>query len=107
MIRFPISRPKIHFSSKAVRLSAPRPASPRLSIRQTANCNPMILTITQNGALYALQHTPAPSYLQKRVRPDLIWSYRGLTRSIEKVQSTPRNTAEQVAYAFPEYRVGA
>ena len=64
-------------------------------------------TITQNGALYAMQHKAAPSYLQKRVRTDLIWSYRTLTRSIEKGQSTPRNTAEQVAYAFPEYRVAA
>jgi hypothetical protein len=65
-------------------------------------------TITQNGALYALQHKPAPNYLQKRVRPDLIWPYRALKRSIEKVQSPPRNTAEQVADAFPgEYRVAA
>jgi hypothetical protein len=64
-------------------------------------------TITQNGALYAMQHKPAPSYLQKRVRTDPIWSYRTLTRSIEKLQSTSRNTAEQVAYAFPEYRVAA
>jgi hypothetical protein len=67
----------------------------------------MELTITQNGALYAVQHKPAPSYQQKRVRTDLIWSYRALTRSIEKVQSTPRNTAKQVAYAFPEYEVAA
>jgi hypothetical protein len=64
-------------------------------------------TITQNGALYAMQHKPAPSYLQKRVRTDLIWSYRTLTRSIEKVQSTPQNIAEQVAYAFPECSVAA
>jgi hypothetical protein len=64
-------------------------------------------TITQNGALYAMQHKPAPSYLQKRVRPDLIWSYRTLTRSIEKVQATPRNTAEQLAYGFLEYGVAA
>jgi hypothetical protein len=64
-------------------------------------------TITQNGALYAMQYKAAPSYLQKRVRTDLIWSYRTLTRSIEKVQSTPRNTAEQVAYAFPEYGLAA
>jgi hypothetical protein len=64
-------------------------------------------TITQNGALYAMQHKPAPNYLQKRLRPDLIWPYRALTRSIEKAQSTARNTPEQVAYAFPEYRVAA
>jgi hypothetical protein len=67
----------------------------------------MELTITQNGALYAIQHKPAPSYLEKRMRKDLIWSYRALTRSIEKVQPTPRNTAEQAAYTFPEYRVAA
>jgi transcriptional regulator with AAA-type ATPase domain len=67
----------------------------------------MELTITQNGALYALQHKPAPSYLQKRVRPDLIWSYRALKRSIEKLQATPQNAAEQVAYGFLEYRVAA
>jgi hypothetical protein len=67
----------------------------------------MELTITQNGALYAMQHKPARSYLQTRVRTDLIWSYRALTRSIEKVRSKPRNTAEQVAHAFPEYRVAA
>jgi hypothetical protein len=67
----------------------------------------MELTITQNGALYAVQHKPAPSYPQKRMRTDLIWSYRALTPSIEKVQSAPQNTAEQVAYAFPEYCVAA
>jgi hypothetical protein len=67
----------------------------------------MELTITQNGALYAIQHKPAPSYLEKRMRTDLIWSYQALTRSIEKVQSTPRNTAEQAAYTFPEYRLAA
>jgi len=61
----------------------------------------MELTITQNGALYAVQHRPAPSYLHKRVRADLIWSYRALTRSIKKVQSAPRNTSEQVAHPFP------
>jgi hypothetical protein len=67
-------------------------------------------TIIQNGALYALQHRATKKYRgaqKRRVGTDLIWSYRALTRSIEKVQSTPRNTAEQVAYAFPEYRVAA
>jgi len=67
-------------------------------------------TITQNGALYALQHRATKQYRgarQKRVGTDVVWSYRALTRPIEKVQSTPRNTAEQVAYAFPEYRVAA
>ena len=67
-------------------------------------------TITQNGALYALQHRTTKKYrgaAKARVGTDLIWSYQALTRSIEKVQSTPRNTAEQVAYAFPEYRVAA
>jgi hypothetical protein len=67
-------------------------------------------TITQNGALYALQHRATKKYRGARKRPagtDLIWSYRALTRSIEKVQSAPQNTAEQVAYAFPEYRVAA
>ena len=63
----------------------------------------MELTITQNGALYAVQHKPGSSYLRKRMRTDLIWSYRALTRSIEKVQSAPQNIAEQVAYAFPKW----
>jgi hypothetical protein len=63
-------------------------------------------TITQNGALYAVQHRPG-SYLRKRARPDLIWSYRPLTRSIAKVQATPQNTAEQFAYGFLEYPVAA
>ena len=67
----------------------------------------MELTITQNGALYAMQHKPAPSYLRKRMGTDLLWSYRALTRSIEKVQSTPRNTAEEVGYAFSECRAAA
>jgi hypothetical protein len=67
----------------------------------------MELTITQNGALYAIHHKPAPRYLQKRIRTDLGWSYRALTSSIEKIQSTPQNTAEQAAYTFPEYRVAA
>jgi hypothetical protein len=68
------------------------------------------LTITQNGALYALQHRVTKKYRgehKRRVGTDLTWSYRALTRSIEKVQSTPRNTAKQVAYAFPEYEVAA
>jgi hypothetical protein len=65
----------------------------------------MELTITQNGALYALHHKPASSYLQKRVRPDLSWCYRALTGSIEKVQATPQNTAEQ--YEFLECRLAA
>ena len=64
----------------------------------------MELTITQNGALYDVQHGPG-SYLWKRARPDLVWSYRALTRSIEKVQATPRNTAEE--YGFLEYPVAA
>jgi hypothetical protein len=67
----------------------------------------MELTIIQNGALYAMQHKPARSYLQKRMRTDLIWSYRALTGSIERIQSTPRDTAEQVAYAFSEYGLAA
>jgi len=62
----------------------------------------MELTITQNGALYAVQHRPGRRYLRKRARTDVIWSYRPLTRSIETVQSVPQNTAAQVAYAFPE-----
>ena len=66
----------------------------------------MELTITQNGALYAMHHGPG-SYLRKRARPDLIWSYRALTRSIEKVQATPQNTAEQFTYGFLEYPVAA
>jgi hypothetical protein len=70
----------------------------------------MELTITQNGGLYALQHGAPKKYRRVRQKPgvaDLICSYRTLTHSIEKVQSAPRNTAEQVAYAFPEYRVAA
>jgi hypothetical protein len=70
----------------------------------------MELTITQNGGLYALQHGAPKKYgrvRQKSAVADLIWSYRTLTQSIAKVQSPPRNTAEQVAYAFSEYRVAA
>ena len=64
----------------------------------------MELTITQNGALYALQHRASKKNRgswQKRVGTDLIWSYQALTRSIEKVQSTPQNAAAQ--YGFLEY----
>ena len=64
----------------------------------------MELTITQNGALYNAQHGPG-SYLRKRARPDLIWSYRALTRLIENVQAAPQNTVEQ--YGFLKYPMAA
>jgi PAS domain S-box-containing protein len=51
--------PKILFRSKVTSPLARRPASLRPPTRQTPNCNPMELTITQNGALYAVQHRPA------------------------------------------------
>jgi hypothetical protein len=80
----------------------------------------MELTITQNGALYAIQHRPAPRYrdnLQKRMGAHLIRALRTLTTSMEKftmqpipaakAQSAPQNIGPQVADAFPEYRAAA
>jgi hypothetical protein len=77
----------------------------------------MELTIIQNGALYAMQHKPAPTFLQKGVRTDLIWSYRTLTTSMkrfsvlpipaETAQSRPQNNGAQVADAFFDCRVAA
>jgi hypothetical protein len=80
----------------------------------------MELTITESGALYAVQHRPAPGYrenLHKRVGADLIQALPSLTTSIEKftmrpipsgkAQSAPRDTGAQVADGFPEYRVAA
>jgi hypothetical protein len=77
----------------------------------------MELTITQNGALYAMQHKPAPTFLRKGVRTDLIWSYRTLTTSMKKfsmrpipaesAQSTPQDNGAQVADAFFDCRVAA
>ncbi len=106
--------PKILFRSRVTSFLARRPASLRPPTRQTPNCNPMELTITQNGALYAVQHRPAPRYrgnLQKRVTADLIRALPTLTTSMEKftmrpipaekAQSAPQNTGAQVADAFP------
>jgi len=80
----------------------------------------MELTITQNGALYAIQHRPAPRYrknLQKRVGAHLIRTLSTLTTSMEKftmrsipaekAQSASQSNGAQVADAFPEYRVAA
>jgi hypothetical protein len=80
----------------------------------------MELTITQNGALYALQHRPAPRYrknLQKRVGAHLIRTLPTLTTSMEKftmqpipseeAQSATQNARAQVVDAFPDYRVAA
>jgi hypothetical protein len=79
----------------------------------------MELTITQNGALYALHHRASKKYRgprQKRVGPDLIRALPTLTTSVESVYgqfrqemlSPPREYwRAQVADGFPEYRVAA
>jgi len=80
----------------------------------------MELTITQNGALYAMQHGLAPRYrgkLHDRMYADLIRALPTLTTSIEKftmwpipsekAQSAPQRSGAQVTDAFPEYRVAA
>jgi hypothetical protein len=80
----------------------------------------MELTITQSGALYALQHGAPKKY--RRVRPrqvgaDLIRILPTLT-SIEKrlplrrthaetAQFAPQDNGAQVADAFSEYRAAA
>jgi hypothetical protein len=81
----------------------------------------MELTITQSGALYALQHG-APKKYRRVLRPrqvgaDLIRILPTLTTSMEKfmmrsipagrTQFAPQNDRAQVADAFPEYRVAA
>jgi hypothetical protein len=71
----------------------------------------MELTITQNGALYALQHGATDNYLRVRQKPVVAEVIRVLptvtTSTQEKVQFARQNAAEQNAYAFPEYRVAA
>jgi hypothetical protein len=71
----------------------------------------MELTITQNGALYALQHGATNEYRLVRRRPviaELIRIMPTLTTSMtEKVQFARQNAEAQVAAAFPEYRVAA
>jgi hypothetical protein len=80
----------------------------------------MDLTITQNGALYALQHGAPKKYRrvhQKRAGTDLIRILPTLTAiekwlpsrpiQAESAQSAPQNNGAQVADAFPEYRVAA
>jgi hypothetical protein len=77
-------------------------------------------TITQNGALYAMQHGARKKNRgsrQKRVGADLIRALPTLTTSIESVLygqfrqeklSPPREYwRAQVADGFPEYRVAA
>jgi len=77
-------------------------------------------TITQNGALYALQHGAPKKYRrvrQKRMGADLIRILPTLTTSMEKftmrqisaekARFAPQNNGAQVANAFPEYRVAA
>ena len=80
----------------------------------------MELTISQNGALYALQHGATTKYRrvrQKRVRADLIRALPTLKTSIEKftlrpippekAQPASQNTLAQLVDAFPEYRAAA
>jgi hypothetical protein len=80
----------------------------------------MELTITQNGALYALQHGATTKYRrvrQKRMGAALIRILPTLTTSLEKFTTRPipaekaqfarQNNGAQVADAFPEYRVAA
>jgi hypothetical protein len=80
----------------------------------------MELTITQNGALYALQHGATKKYRHVRsgrVGADLIRVLSTLTTPMEKLRTRPiaaekarlvsQNTGTQVADAFPEYRTAA
>jgi hypothetical protein len=80
----------------------------------------MELTITQSGALYALQHGAPKKYRRVRSRQvgaDLIRILPTLTTSMEKfmtrpipagrTQFAPQNDRAQVADAFPEYRAAA
>jgi hypothetical protein len=80
----------------------------------------MELTITQNGALYALQHGATEKYRRvrsRRVGADLIRVLPTFTTSMEKLttrpmpaeeaQWAPQDNRTQVANAFPEYRVAA
>jgi hypothetical protein len=77
----------------------------------------MEATITQNGALYALQHGAPKKYLrvrQKRMAADLIRSLPTLTTFLEKFTTRQipsekarfalQNNGAQVTVAFPEYR---
>jgi len=77
-------------------------------------------TITQNGALYALQHGAPKKYRRLRARrmgANLIRIVPTLTTSMEKfmtqpisagrTQFSPQNNRAQVADAFPEYRAAA
>jgi hypothetical protein len=80
----------------------------------------MELTITQNGALYALQHEASKKYRRvrsRRVSADLIRLLPTLTTSLEKLttraisaemaQFALEGNGAQVADSFPEYRVAA
>jgi hypothetical protein len=80
----------------------------------------MELTITQNGALYALQHGANRKYGRvrfRRVGADLIRLLPTLTTSLEKLttraisaemaQFALQPNGAQVADSFPEYRVAA
>ena len=79
----------------------------------------MELTITQNGALYGLQHGATKKYRRlpsRRVGADLI-RLLTLTTSLEKLttraisaemaQFALQGDRAQVADSFPEYRVAA
>jgi len=80
----------------------------------------MELTITQNGALYALQHGATKKY--RRVRPRrvgadlfrILPTLKFIEKQLpllavpaEKAQLALQNSGAQVADAFPEYRVAA
>ena len=80
----------------------------------------MELTITQNGALYALQHGATKKYRRVRSRrlgADPIRLLPTLTRSLEKLTTHPiptnmaqfalQDNGAQIADSFPEYRVAA
>ena len=85
-----------------------------------ANRNFMELTITQDGALYALQHGANKKYRRvrsRRVGGDLTRLLPTLTTSMEKLAKHPIPTdngsvratidGAQVADSFPQYRVAA
>jgi hypothetical protein len=80
----------------------------------------MELTITQTGALYALQHGATKKYRVVRPKPveaDLTRALPTLTAPIEKRAMRPvparefrparQNTLAELVDAFPEYRVAA
>jgi hypothetical protein len=106
----------------ALRLSEPRYRRLFETAQETAshNRNPMELTITQNGALYALHHGASENIRSvRKIRAEADWirvlptlatpREKFTMRPIpaEKDQFTPQENGAQVADVFPEYRAAA